>query len=231
MVATSSLDRDRSRKLGLECARWMDPTIGRWLSEDPSGLTVDADPYRYVRNDPTNLIDPSGLVPTVQIFVNSTDVPSEFHPENVESEMNKILAKAGVTAQVLIIVTKRDPNTKGDFPDDYFGIKKPPGSSSVARNYCRFEKDAKFPSANGEHYKISIGIHAYGQQIAGIGGTPNWDVYFANTFLHEAFWGNILGNADDGNAAQYTLPSGHQSVTVDISISPNNASAINAALP
>jgi len=47
---------------GLDGARWYDPTVGRWLSEDPSGLTVDADPYRYVGNDPTNGTDPSGLV-------------------------------------------------------------------------------------------------------------------------------------------------------------------------
>jgi hypothetical protein len=42
-------------------ARWYDPTIGRWLSEDPDGLTVDADPYRYCGNDPVNATDPSGL--------------------------------------------------------------------------------------------------------------------------------------------------------------------------
>lgn len=38
-----------------------DPTIGKWLSEDPMGLTVDANPYRYVGNSPTNFTDPSGL--------------------------------------------------------------------------------------------------------------------------------------------------------------------------
>jgi hypothetical protein len=39
-----------------------DPRIGRWTSEDPSGFTA-ADPnlYRYVKNSPINLTDPSGL--------------------------------------------------------------------------------------------------------------------------------------------------------------------------
>ncbi len=41
-----------------------DPTIGRWISEDPIGFEA-ADPnlYRYVGNNPTNATDPSGLIP------------------------------------------------------------------------------------------------------------------------------------------------------------------------
>jgi hypothetical protein len=41
----------------------LDPSIGRWTSEDP--LLFDAgDPnlYRYVGNNPTNFTDPSGLI-------------------------------------------------------------------------------------------------------------------------------------------------------------------------
>ena len=39
-----------------------DPSIGRWFTEDPIEFEGgDADLYRYVGNDPTNAIDPSGL--------------------------------------------------------------------------------------------------------------------------------------------------------------------------
>jgi RHS repeat-associated protein len=41
--------------------RWYKPSIERWLSEDPSGLVSDSNPYRYVGNSPTNYTDPSGL--------------------------------------------------------------------------------------------------------------------------------------------------------------------------
>jgi len=34
---------------------------GRFLSEDPSGLRPDTNPYRYCGNSPTNYTDPSGL--------------------------------------------------------------------------------------------------------------------------------------------------------------------------
>jgi RHS repeat-associated protein len=43
-------------------ARWYDPAVGRWASEDPSGLGPDTNPYRYVANSPVNYTDPSGLV-------------------------------------------------------------------------------------------------------------------------------------------------------------------------
>jgi RHS repeat-associated protein len=41
--------------------RWYNPAIQRWMSEDPSGLGPDSNPYRYCGNSPTNFIDPSGL--------------------------------------------------------------------------------------------------------------------------------------------------------------------------
>jgi RHS repeat-associated protein len=41
--------------------RWYDTTEGRWLSQDPSGLSPDVNMSRYVGNDPLNQADPTGL--------------------------------------------------------------------------------------------------------------------------------------------------------------------------
>ncbi|MBI3836618.1 MAG: hypothetical protein HY288_01620 [Planctomycetia bacterium] len=35
-------------------ARHFDPTIGRWLNEDPTGFEDSANLYRYVGNGPSN---------------------------------------------------------------------------------------------------------------------------------------------------------------------------------
>jgi len=43
-------------------ARWYDPAVGRFMSEDPIGFAGgDANFYRYVLNDPGNFVDPFGL--------------------------------------------------------------------------------------------------------------------------------------------------------------------------
>jgi len=44
-------------------ARYYDPSTGRFLSEDPLGVKVDLNFYRYVQNNPINATDPSGLCP------------------------------------------------------------------------------------------------------------------------------------------------------------------------
>ncbi|MCA8961256.1 MAG: hypothetical protein KDC38_12115, partial [Planctomycetes bacterium] len=56
------LGRERDRESGLIYlrARYYEPTIGRFLSEDPLGLLAGENFYAYVHNDPVNRIDPSG---------------------------------------------------------------------------------------------------------------------------------------------------------------------------
>jgi RHS repeat-associated protein len=42
-------------------ARYYDPVLARFISEDPIGLDGGVNPYAYVENDPINNRDPSGL--------------------------------------------------------------------------------------------------------------------------------------------------------------------------
>lgn len=44
-------------------ARYYDPAVGRFLSEDPVGFNSGVNFYGYVHNNPSNLIDPTGLKP------------------------------------------------------------------------------------------------------------------------------------------------------------------------
>jgi RHS repeat-associated protein len=56
--------RELDSETGLQYhrARYYDPKVGRWTSEDPLGLAAgDANLYRYVHNGPANRTDPLGL--------------------------------------------------------------------------------------------------------------------------------------------------------------------------
>ncbi|MDV3349818.1 RHS repeat-associated core domain-containing protein [Leptothoe sp. LEGE 181152] len=54
-------ERDDATGLIYYRARYYDPAVGRFISEDPLGFDAgDANLYRYVFNSPTNYTDPSG---------------------------------------------------------------------------------------------------------------------------------------------------------------------------
>ena len=47
----------------------LNPQVGRWMQEDPIRTEAgDTNLYRDVHNNPTNLVDPSGLDPFGDIF-------------------------------------------------------------------------------------------------------------------------------------------------------------------
>ncbi|HHK41130.1 MAG TPA: RHS repeat-associated core domain-containing protein, partial [Planctomycetaceae bacterium] len=55
-------ERDEESDLYYYRARYYDPALGRFLSEDPLGFEAgDANLTRYVGNDPVGKVDPSGL--------------------------------------------------------------------------------------------------------------------------------------------------------------------------
>ncbi len=65
--------------------RWYDAGTGQFLSPDP----VEDDrnnTYRYVGNNPTNAVDPSGLHPPDKVWVQSDDngVPSVYHQDGAD---------------------------------------------------------------------------------------------------------------------------------------------------
>jgi len=60
--------REWDKDVGLQYnrARWYDPAQGRWLSQDPIGFSAgDVNWYRYVGNEATRAVDPTGLKKTV----------------------------------------------------------------------------------------------------------------------------------------------------------------------
>jgi RHS repeat-associated protein len=61
-------------------ARYYDPEIGRFISEDPLGFGArDVNFYAYVGNNPVNGNDPSGLDTIVSLGYTKTPIPGAYH--------------------------------------------------------------------------------------------------------------------------------------------------------
>jgi hypothetical protein len=99
-----------------------DPTVGRWFEEDPSGLTTGPNLYEYVGNNPTNVIDPSGLdlfylLDTEAVggaghaaLLIHTQEPIKFPFENLEYKLSPC-EKAVVESKI----PKPDPNKESRY--------------------------------------------------------------------------------------------------------------------
>ncbi len=64
LFAYTGRERDEETGLYYYRARYYDPAVGRFVSEDPIGfLAGDVNVSRYVGNGPANLVDPTGMMP------------------------------------------------------------------------------------------------------------------------------------------------------------------------
>ncbi|QGJ68575.1 Hypothetical protein PBC10988_2360 [Planctomycetales bacterium 10988] len=81
LFAYTGRERDAESDLYYYRARYYDPAVGRFLSEDPIGLTAgDVNIYRYVGNTVTILTDPSGLQPPATAPIQTPVNPHFPHP-------------------------------------------------------------------------------------------------------------------------------------------------------
>lgn len=92
---------DASDGLYYEGARYYDPATGRFLSPDP---VLGPNPYPYVGNDPTNLVDPTGaeaLVETAYISLYQEQL-------NIAQQIQKLVAC--LSSQLLYLSLAMDGN-------------------------------------------------------------------------------------------------------------------------
>lgn len=58
--------------------RYYDPETGRYLTPDPIGLDGGINPYSYVRGNPINFVDPTGLIGLCEIATTLIPFPKEI---------------------------------------------------------------------------------------------------------------------------------------------------------
>lgn len=105
-----------------------DPTVGRWLSQDPIGFQAgDPNLYRYVGNDPLRFRDPDGLERVLgisfsednvtQVAATYTDwLEDDFH---IDIDKSHCENKVGVSVDSKYETKKNDKKQKGHKPDKW----------------------------------------------------------------------------------------------------------------
>jgi RHS repeat-associated protein len=63
-------------------ARYYDPTVGRFISEDPIGIAAGVNPYTFADGDPVNRVDPTGMCgKTALVWQHYFENPSDNYYE------------------------------------------------------------------------------------------------------------------------------------------------------
>ncbi|NLF08266.1 MAG: RHS repeat-associated core domain-containing protein [Pirellulaceae bacterium] len=94
-------------------ARWYDPAVGKFVSEDP--IAADLNMYRYVGNNPVLFVDPSGLIspnhPNTH-WDNPTDVKPDKAADGIERHDNEDWSNYKGSAKELFTLWWEERNLK-----------------------------------------------------------------------------------------------------------------------
>jgi RHS repeat-associated protein len=195
---------DTTTGLQYNRARWYNPNIGRFISEDPIGFRGgDVNLYGYVRNNPTRFIDPRGL----DIIV----------IENGRTEGNPFGHTAiGISGRGIISYGNgyegEGSNIIGGSPEDYF-------AREASRRNTTIWVIRTSPEQDQQAFQQALDIDYFGSpldrggllfdncsirshRILDAAGIPN------NNWLPDFIPGTVGGRAYDFGATAYFIPQG-----------------------
>ena len=117
-----------------------EPTTGRWSTVDPKGFAAgDADLFRFVGNDPTNFIDPSGLVakianqPPMPIFDHTVMNYNDKLADRVFKLTNANGAPQFTVSASLEALRQDDTKDQKDHPTNYLNLTVTTGDDALSR--------------------------------------------------------------------------------------------------
>ncbi|MDR2171390.1 MAG: RHS repeat-associated core domain-containing protein [Planctomycetaceae bacterium] len=147
--------------------RWYDQKTGQWISEDPLGFGAgDANLYRYVGNNPINMIDPNGL----------DEFPGEYehikpdirNQNSVEDFLNKMKAEK----DDLLKEQKQYNESSKEYKEISKKLQKNKKAQKVIRERSRISHKNPGRLCIGKSHGAESTFKTLGRVIRRIGGVP-----------------------------------------------------------
>ena len=85
-------------------ARYYDPKVGRFVSEDPIGLAGGGNLYAFAMGDPVNHRDPSGLCPFGDNGAQLTILMDDCPPGDPRTEVFKLISRNGMGRSIIAAI-------------------------------------------------------------------------------------------------------------------------------
>ena len=175
-------------------ARYYDPTIGRFLTEDPAGDGTNW--YAYCGNDPINFVDPSGLVE-----VGLRAYAATYEGAMVSWDQETSTARVIYNGKILEVKSTAENNRNGRiYVDDslfinVFGI----GSKAVVY------QDAVTKNISIRASFSYRGENAYALVANSETVDAPWGISYAKAFLRgiEEYWSGSFGEYEVSTYARY----------------------------
>ena len=162
-------------------ARYYDPNLGRFISEDPIAfLSSDTNFYRYIFNSPVNLTDPSGLLTIALSFgvvgfigesstvkkgiARSKDIGVVFHVESLSYKFFEIEGRGVKTDGAFVGGGLTIAAVEGDF-NDFFGTGIEVGAN-VGFGFKSYGANAILTSTGKLGGSFDVGGFGFGLGIA-----------------------------------------------------------------
>jgi hypothetical protein len=139
-----------------------DPTVGRWLEEDPMGFNAgDSNLYRYVENNPTDATDPSGMddLTTGQRLADERAISEQEQAWRRTEGVVIRNARAGILESIpfLLFTYNRQTLLQG-LPllspnNNNIAVREPPAASTTMLGGSRFNWRGVLPQ--GQYVQVS----------------------------------------------------------------------------
>ena len=191
--------------------RWYDPGLGRWLNQDPIGFSGGLNLFTYVGNNPTTLVDPSGLETSVLVTGDVAGSMTSIRGTSVDLYRAEVYSNGLYMGQFNVSRAPYDAHTPvsrygtyGEVPPGSYYLNKRPEDERIEVSDNFGGRTIDGPEGGRDCIQIHPGINAEGCLTCKNSSKSAWNDRQEN----DDYWrlrDTIIGDVEKGRAQVFIL--------------------------